>query len=45
MKTRIQYVDTSTEDGMRLAELLILQGWKVSCMTNYGVKFYKIYLK
>lgn len=45
MKTKIKYVDTTTKAGIRLANLLICQGWRVSTNTPYGVKFYKIYLK
>lgn len=45
MKTKIKYIDTTTEAGIRLANLLIWQGWRVSCTTPFGVKFYKIYLK
>jgi hypothetical protein len=45
MKTAIKYIDTTTEAGIRLANMLICQGWRVSETTPYGVKFYKIYLK
>jgi hypothetical protein len=45
MKTRIRYVDTTTIEGLNLANLLIWQGWRVASTGTYGVKFYKIYLK
>ena len=45
MKTRIRYVDTSTQEGLNIANLLVWQGWRIASTTPYGVKFYKIYLK
>lgn len=45
MKTIIRYVDISTQEGANVANLLVMQGWRIACNTPYGIKFYKIYLK
>jgi hypothetical protein len=45
MKTRIRYVDITTQEGANIANLLVIQGWRIASNTPYGIKFYKIYLK